>query len=190
MPYKSFNTQTGKLRKNWEQQQFNSSDIHNTIRTIDTSFLSQTNYKIPTQISLIENETIPQSGGFSQNLYTFSFSNFPDWAVDQSQLGIFFYLDSAYDLLNEVSSFSAAFSAGTLKVGDIDIVDTATRQHHWWIKKSDTVWQLNIDIKLNIRVASSVTEFGFITSALSVYSNVILYIFNERNYDTIQSSST
>ena len=179
--YKSFDNTTHKIQTTWEKAQANQSEIdNNNIKIIETRFRSENHFKPVTIIPVVSEFQVGSSGSQVSVIML----DFPEWAINMAQPFVNFYFDSAYRPDEEVENFTDAFNDGTLEEGDISIVRWNT--FHWFTKQ-DGLYKFNFRFDLNVRVATSVTDLGFSTAALPTFTNISLYVVNERNYNELQS---
>lgn len=185
MVYKPFSNKE-KLINTWNQVEENEATIKNFIQQFDTEiqkkYHSIHNFKGGVEIQL-GTATV----SFPQSVHQFLIKDLPEDLINFSKPRILMSVPSVYDLTNSISNPSAAFGAGTLKLGDI-LVGTNNRIVHWWTQIGERDWHLNIGVSASIQVCNFVAYpggFSFIQIPKTITMSLTFY--NGREFPEIQS---
>lgn len=175
--YESFNTTKRKIRKTWERNEQNTSDIQNKLQKFNVHFNSINFNKAIAEIKLVEDTLLDTSPDL---ITTVILEDFPEWIINHINVVSIINSTDGFPLTNFVNSFFEAFSNGTLSVGDASLI---TRTHYWIAKREDNNYELKIFNDPNLRIATSVSQFGFSTTAIPMFLNLSLKIINPRIYE-------
>ncbi len=182
MTYESFNNSKVKFQKTWKRSEDNLNNINN-LPLIKLNFNSiNFNKKIIT-IPIVTNELFNL---FNDNIQTILLENFPEWIINMIEVDCIYTMEDGFIEFPIVDNFQTASDNGTLKVGDLSIID---QEFDYWFNNID---ETNYNLKLYLRtIVRQISELrpamlpAFLQTTVPVFLTLSLKIVNQRVIETM-----
>lgn len=180
MTYKSFANTKRKIITNWDDEITNEKTINNNLKKFDLSYRPSQNFKGINLLTIIDDELVVDQN----QTYSFELEGLDENLIPYFKPLAYYRLDSAYDITQEIDSFFTANAEGTLKNGDISVLNHDER--FWWVKETNK-WIFYYRVDFNVRYAIVYPPSSFGTEEVPIYLTLKLAYVDERFFDEIQS---